>query len=86
MDEFLDDADFYDSDDFENSSCIVNISRYNNIDDDLDAGDAPEFETEEKLNDKERKDFVLAFVYDCIRWNSCSRAWTQKVQAGFQKQ
>ena len=49
MDEFLDDADFYDSDDFENSSCIVNISRYNNnIDDDLDAGDAPEFESEEK--------------------------------------
>ena len=46
MSEFLDDADFYDSDDFENSGCIVNISRYNNnIDDDLDAGDAPEFET-----------------------------------------
>lgn len=49
MDEFLDDADFYESDDFENSGCIVNISRYNNnIDDDLDAGDAPEFETEDK--------------------------------------
>ena len=49
MDEFLDDADCYDSDDFENSGCIVNISRYNNnIDDDLDAGDAPEFEIEEK--------------------------------------
>lgn len=49
MDEFLDDVDFYDSDDFENSGCIVNISRYNNnIADDLDAGDAPEFETEEK--------------------------------------
>ena len=29
MDEFLDDADFYDSDDFENNGCIVNISRYN---------------------------------------------------------
>lgn len=49
MDEFLDDADFYESDDFENSGCIVNISRYNNnVADDLDAGDAPEFETEEK--------------------------------------
>ena len=37
MDEFLDDADFYKSDDFENNGCIVNISRYNNnVDDDLD--------------------------------------------------
>ena len=65
---FLADADFYVPNDFENNGCIVNISRYNNnIDNDLDAGDAPEFETEEKLNDKERKDFVLAFMYDCIR-------------------
>ena len=48
MREFLDDADFYEDGDFEDNG-LINLSRYdNNVSDDLDAGDAPELEGEDR--------------------------------------
>ena len=48
MREFLDDADFYEDDDLDDDG-LVNLSRYdNNVADDLDAGDAPELEGEDR--------------------------------------
>ena len=53
MREFLDDADFYedgDLDDDDDDDGLVNLSRYSdNVSDDLDAGDAPEREGEDRL-------------------------------------
>ena len=52
MREFLDDADFYedgDLDDDDDDDGLVNLSRYSdNVSDDLDAGDAPELEGEDR--------------------------------------
>ena len=52
MREFLDDADFYedgDLDDDDDDDGLINLSRYdNNVADDLDAGDAPELEGEDR--------------------------------------
>ena len=52
MREFLDDADFYedgDLDDDDDDDGLVNLSRYdNNVADDLDTGDAPELEGEDR--------------------------------------
>ena len=48
MREFLDDADFYEDGDLEDDG-LINLSRYdNNVSDDLDAGDAPELEGEDR--------------------------------------
>ena len=48
MCEFLDDADFYEEGDLEDDG-LINLSRYdNNVADDLDAGDAPELEGEDR--------------------------------------
>ena len=48
MREFLDDADFYEEGDLE-ADGLINLSRYdNNVSDDLDAGDAPELEGEDR--------------------------------------
>ena len=48
MREFLDDADFYEDDDLDDDG-LVNLSRYSdNVSDDLDAGDAPELEGEDR--------------------------------------
>ena len=48
MREFLDDADFYESGDLDDDG-LVNLSRYdNNVADDLDAGNAPELEGEDR--------------------------------------
>jgi hypothetical protein len=48
MREFLDDADFYEDGDLEDDG-LINLSRYdNNVADDLDAGDAPELEGEDR--------------------------------------
>ena len=48
MREFLDDADFYEEDDLDDDG-LVNLSRYSdNVSDDLDAGDAPELEGEDR--------------------------------------
>ena len=47
MREFLDDADFYEDGDHDDG--LINLSRYdNNVADDLDAGDAPELEGEDR--------------------------------------
>ena len=64
MREFLDDADFYEEGDLDDDGLInlsrydnnvldddglINLSRYdNNVSDDLDAGDAPELEGEDR--------------------------------------
>ena len=53
MREFLDDADFYEDgdldDDDDDDGGLVNLSRYSdNVSDDLDAGDAPELEGEDR--------------------------------------
>ena len=52
MREFLDDADFYedgDLDDADDDDGLINLSRYSdNVADDLDAGDAPELEGEDR--------------------------------------
>ena len=46
--EFLDDADFYEDGDLDDDG-LINLSRYdNNVADDLDAGDAPELEGEDR--------------------------------------
>ena len=48
MREFLDDADFYEDGDLEDDG-LINLSRYDNsVADDLDAGDAPELEGEDR--------------------------------------
>ena len=47
MHEFLDDADFYEDGDLEDDG-LINLSRYDNVSDDLDAGDAPELEGEDR--------------------------------------
>ena len=48
MREFLDDADFYEDGDLDDDG-LINLSRYdNNVADDLDAGDAPELEGEDR--------------------------------------
>ena len=48
MREFLDDADFYEDGDLEDDG-LINLSRYDNsVSDDLDAGDAPELEGEDR--------------------------------------
>ncbi len=48
MREFLDDADFYEEGDLEDDG-LINLSRYSdNVSDDLDAGDAPELEGEDR--------------------------------------
>jgi len=48
MREFLDDTDFYEEGDLEDDG-LINLSRYdNNVADDLDAGDAPELEGEDR--------------------------------------
>ena len=48
MREFLDDADFYEGGDLDDDG-LINLSRYdNNVSDDLDAGDAPELEGEDR--------------------------------------
>lgn len=48
MREFLDDADFYEDGDLEDDG-LINLSRYSdNVSDDLDAGDAPELEGEDR--------------------------------------
>lgn len=48
MREFLDDADFYEDGDLEDDG-LINLSRYSdNVADDLDAGDAPELEGEDR--------------------------------------
>ena len=48
MREFLDDADFYEDGDLDDDG-LVNLSRYSdNVSDDLDAGDAPELEGEDR--------------------------------------
>ena len=51
MREFLDDADFYEDGDLDDDG-LINLSRYDNnvadVADDLDAGDAPEFEGEDR--------------------------------------
>ena len=48
MREFLDDADFYEDGDLDDGG-LVNLSRYSdNVSDDLDAGDAPELEGEDR--------------------------------------
>jgi len=48
MREFLDDADFYEDDDLDDDG-LINLSRYDNsVADDLDAGDAPELEGEDR--------------------------------------
>ena len=48
MREFLDDADFYEDGDLEDGG-LINLCRYDdNADDDLDAGDAPELEGEDR--------------------------------------
>ena len=48
MCEFLDDADFYEDGDLEDDG-LINLSRYSdNVSDDLDAGDAPELEGEDR--------------------------------------
>ena len=50
MREFLDDADFYEDGDLDDDDDgLVNLSRYSdNVADDLDAGDAPELEGEDR--------------------------------------
>ena len=49
MREFLDDADFYEDGDLDDDDGLVNLSRYSdNVSDDLDAGDAPELEGEDR--------------------------------------
>ena len=49
MREFLDDADFYEEGDLDDDDGLVNLSRYSdNVSDDLDAGDAPELEGEDR--------------------------------------
>ena len=50
MREFLDDADFYEDGDLDDDDDgLVNLSRYSdNVSDDLDAGDAPELEGEDR--------------------------------------
>ena len=50
MREFLDDDDFYEDGDLnDDADGIINLSRYdNNVADDLDAGDAPELEGEDR--------------------------------------
>ena len=50
MREFLDDDDFYEDGDLEDDDDgLVNLSRYSdNVSDDLDAGDAPELEGEDR--------------------------------------
>ena len=55
MREFLDDADFYEDGDLDDDGLInlahglINLSRYSdNVSDDLDAGDAPELEGEDR--------------------------------------
>lgn len=49
MREFLDDADFYEDGDLDDDDGLINLSRYdNNVADDLDAGDAPELEGEDR--------------------------------------
>ena len=49
MREFLDDADFYEDGDLDDDDGLVNLSRYSdNVADDLDAGDAPELEGEDR--------------------------------------
>ena len=55
MREFLDDADFYEDGDLDDDGLInlahglINLSRYSdNVADDLDAGDAPELEGEDR--------------------------------------
>ncbi len=48
MREFLDDDDFYEDGDLEDDG-LINLSRYDNsVADDLDAGDAPELEGEDR--------------------------------------
>ena len=47
MREFLDDADFYEDGDLEDDG-LINLSRYDNVSDDLDIGDAPELEGEDR--------------------------------------
>lgn len=48
MREFLDDADFYEDGDLDDDG-LINLSRYSdNVSDDLDAGDAPELEGEDR--------------------------------------
>lgn len=48
MCEFLDDADFYEDGDLDDDG-LINLSRYSdNVSDDLDAGDAPELEGEDR--------------------------------------
>ena len=48
MRELLDDADFYEDGDLEDDG-LINLSRYDNsVADDLDAGDAPELEGEDR--------------------------------------
>ena len=49
MREFLDDADFYEDGDLDDDDGLINLSRYDNsVSDDLDAGDAPELEGEDR--------------------------------------
>ena len=49
MREFLDDADFYEDGDLDDDDGMINLSRYDdNVADDLDAGDAPELEGEDR--------------------------------------
>ena len=48
MREFLDDADFYEDGDLDDDG-LISLSRYSdNVSDDLDAGDAPELEGEDR--------------------------------------
>ena len=51
MREFLDDDDFYEDGDLnDDADGIINLSRYDddNVSDDLDAGDTPELEGEDR--------------------------------------